>query len=147
MLTLPNYQISARSDFSEERYDFSRNTPLTMEIEEFWNCHNRRNIEIVCKSERATPNLSCLKILVRMLRRLRRCDISKLPKLTKNASEGSKRIHNSGYSYPIRKPITCHDNMTIGFYKYHIGISWKKISREVIQVFRNFLKNRVIFHS
>ena len=27
-----------------------------------------------------------------MLRRLRRCDISKLPKLTKNASEGSEKI-------------------------------------------------------
>ena len=32
MLTLPNCQVSARSDFSEERYDFSsRNTSLTME--------------------------------------------------------------------------------------------------------------------
>ena len=71
---------------------FSRNTPLTMEIEEFWNCRNQCNVEIVCKSERTAPNLSYLKILVRMLRRLRRCDISKLPKLTKNASEGSEKI-------------------------------------------------------
>ena len=63
-----------------------------MEIEEFWNCCNRRNVEIVCKSERATLNLSYLKILVRMLRRLRRCDISKSPKLAKNVSEGSEKI-------------------------------------------------------
>ena len=36
MLTLPNCQISARSDFFEERYDFfSRNTSLTMENDNF----------------------------------------------------------------------------------------------------------------
>ena len=76
-----------------------------------------------------------------MLRRLRRCDISKSPKLAKNASEGSEKIYNSGYSYPNRKLISCHDKIIIGFSKYHIDIPWKKFSREVIRVFLNFLKN------
>ena len=60
LLVYPWYipKILGQSDLQQGIYEFFLKVLLTMEVEEFWDCCNRRNVEIIYKSERATPNLS-----------------------------------------------------------------------------------------